>query len=282
MSTPAQIEANRLNAQKSTGPKTEEGKAKVSQNSTRHGLRAHHLSMPNDFADDAEDFIAGIRRSLKPQDEAEEYCVFRIASQMWRLMRVVSTETNIIAKAMQGRHKRGVSQAFEYEAESILTLQKYETAAERSLQRNIISLKKLQHERKDEVPNERPSTVTIPEEGIDQKSGRIDSGQDQLRELRAVILEAQEKIKQIEASNVQLIEQSQFEPKSASSDINCSVPNGKNEKPKMPIKEEHPIETPFPPIPGIPEDSCLSNKIWTELRSEPLFQLITRPFTHHR
>jgi hypothetical protein len=41
MSTQAQIDANRQNAKKSTGPKTEEGRAKSASNSTRHGLQAN-------------------------------------------------------------------------------------------------------------------------------------------------------------------------------------------------------------------------------------------------
>jgi len=38
MSTQAQINANRENAEKSTGPKTAEGKAASSKNATRHGF----------------------------------------------------------------------------------------------------------------------------------------------------------------------------------------------------------------------------------------------------
>jgi len=40
MASTKRNEANRRNAQKSTGPKTAEGKAVVSQNATRHGLLA--------------------------------------------------------------------------------------------------------------------------------------------------------------------------------------------------------------------------------------------------
>ena len=42
MSTAAQINANQLNAQQSTGPRTPEGKSVVSKNSTKHGLSASY------------------------------------------------------------------------------------------------------------------------------------------------------------------------------------------------------------------------------------------------
>ena len=43
MATAEQIEANRLNAQKSTGPKTDEGKASVRRNAIKHGMTARTI-----------------------------------------------------------------------------------------------------------------------------------------------------------------------------------------------------------------------------------------------
>ena len=43
MATAAQIEANRRNAQKSTGPKTDEGKARVRRNAFKHGMTARTI-----------------------------------------------------------------------------------------------------------------------------------------------------------------------------------------------------------------------------------------------
>src|SRR5205807_417954 len=48
MATIKQIEANRRNALKSTGPKTPGGKAAVRLNALRHGLRAHAVVLPGE------------------------------------------------------------------------------------------------------------------------------------------------------------------------------------------------------------------------------------------
>ena len=48
MATLKQFEANRRNAQKSTGPKTPEGKSAVSMNALRHGLTGHTIILPSE------------------------------------------------------------------------------------------------------------------------------------------------------------------------------------------------------------------------------------------
>jgi hypothetical protein len=51
MATQKQIKANWQNAQKSTGPKTDEGKAVVSQNAVKHGLFAESVIKGENEAD---------------------------------------------------------------------------------------------------------------------------------------------------------------------------------------------------------------------------------------
>src|SRR5579862_5660428 len=55
MATANQIAANRANAQKSTGPRTEEGKAKSCLNHLSHGFASSATVMPGE---DPQEFIA--------------------------------------------------------------------------------------------------------------------------------------------------------------------------------------------------------------------------------
>ena len=87
-STDRQIAANRLNAQRSTGPRTPAGKAKVSMNSLKHGLTARDVVLPNENADDFDTFRADLWISLNPQGALESLLAEKIIADAWRLRRV--------------------------------------------------------------------------------------------------------------------------------------------------------------------------------------------------
>jgi len=87
MATEAQIEANRTNAQKSTGPRTAEGKAVVSQNAITHGLLARAGVIPGE---DEHEFAAhreGLRKQLRPGAPLEEDLADQVIDLAWRLKR---------------------------------------------------------------------------------------------------------------------------------------------------------------------------------------------------
>jgi hypothetical protein len=96
MATEKQINANRLNAQKSTGPKTAEGKVAVAQNAVKHGLFAHDnvIQCENqaDFDRFREELIAG----LAPVGGVETMMAERIVSLSWRLKRVERMNYEVI------------------------------------------------------------------------------------------------------------------------------------------------------------------------------------------
>jgi hypothetical protein len=95
MSSQKQIDANRRNAAKSTGPRTAKGKARVSQNALTHGLTAEALVLPGEEAENFEDLYQGIRETYQPTDNVEEALIHEMAIHRWRLLRYFRMEVGI-------------------------------------------------------------------------------------------------------------------------------------------------------------------------------------------
>jgi len=93
MTSQARIEANQKNAQKSTGPKTAEGKARTRLNGLKHGMRAETIVLPTE---DLAEFAAELQawtEDWKPPTAARKILVERGAVAAWRLRRSVRVET---------------------------------------------------------------------------------------------------------------------------------------------------------------------------------------------
>src|SRR5712675_197988 len=84
MSTEKQIEANRRNAQLSTGPKTPEGKATSSLNGLKHGLTSAQVLAPSESADEFDAHAAAFRDQLAPTSHVEKCLVEQIIVAVWR------------------------------------------------------------------------------------------------------------------------------------------------------------------------------------------------------
>ncbi len=87
MATEAQVCANRSNAQKSTGPRTPEGKAIVAQNAVRHGLLAREVVIKGEDPEEFELYREGMLAELAPAGQMESLLAQRIAGLAWRLRR---------------------------------------------------------------------------------------------------------------------------------------------------------------------------------------------------
>ena len=92
MTTPAQLEANRTNAARSTGPKSTAGKAIVARNALRHGLRSDQPVLPGEHPDAWQAHLEGIVRDLAPAGSLEAELAGRVALCLWRLRRVAAYE----------------------------------------------------------------------------------------------------------------------------------------------------------------------------------------------
>ena len=87
MSTKAQTIANRRNSQKSTGPRSPEGKAIVSKNAVKHGLFASENVIKGENQDDFDLYRDEMLGKLAPVGAVESMLAERIVSLSWRLIR---------------------------------------------------------------------------------------------------------------------------------------------------------------------------------------------------
>jgi hypothetical protein len=92
-----QIQANQRNAQKSTGPKTPEGKAAVRHNALRHGLLSRDAVVPGEDEAVFTGLGERLRDELQPVGELENMLVERIIAARWRLRRLGRVEAGIFA-----------------------------------------------------------------------------------------------------------------------------------------------------------------------------------------
>ena len=101
MSTLKQVQANRLNALKSTGPKTSQGKERSRCNAIRHGLSAETVIVGLEDAHDYEAFEANVIADYDAQSAVERELVLRLASVLWRLRRATGIETSLFQNVIK-------------------------------------------------------------------------------------------------------------------------------------------------------------------------------------
>ncbi len=98
MPSPAQYAANRLNAEKSTGPATPAGKVRSSLNALRHGLTSRVVVLPNEDLAAYQAFSREIVDSLHPQTPLERQFAQTVADNQWRINRIRSIEDGMLAE----------------------------------------------------------------------------------------------------------------------------------------------------------------------------------------
>ncbi|MHC4444748.1 MAG: hypothetical protein ACYTF1_19070 [Planctomycetota bacterium] len=156
-----QLQANRHNAQKSTGPKTPEGKARSSQNALKHGLLARQILLndddPNENPEDFQQLLSDLVDELQPAGRRQSLCVQRIAVCYWRLRRAYRFEAQSLkrqrqeefspfeelAQTVAGRNPQPFARILPYEHQMKL-LVRYETMIDRQLNKAMTQLQKLQ------------------------------------------------------------------------------------------------------------------------------------------
>ena len=99
--SPEQLASNRRNAQKSTGPRTPEGKSRVRANAVKHGLSGEGLALPVEDAAEVERRFRALGDDLRPVGERERLLAHRAAFLSVRLDRCAAYETAALSEAIR-------------------------------------------------------------------------------------------------------------------------------------------------------------------------------------
>jgi hypothetical protein len=96
MATKTQLEANRANAWRSSGPKTPAGKARSSMNAVKHGLTAKTIVIGDEDPAQFDRLRESLEERFKPRSVMERELTERLAGIAWRLRRIPAFEAAIL------------------------------------------------------------------------------------------------------------------------------------------------------------------------------------------
>jgi hypothetical protein len=97
MATENQINANRENAQHSTGPVTDQGKATSSHNAVKTGLTGQTVLLKTDDVAVYHQHLERFQKQFSPATDTEKDLVQDLADTEWRLLRITPLESGILA-----------------------------------------------------------------------------------------------------------------------------------------------------------------------------------------
>src|ERR1700694_11793 len=101
MATEKQFAANRQNAQKSTGPKTPEGRAAVRLNGVKHGLTAETIVLKGESEADFTAMLDSFEAEHDPTTPTEEALVVQLTLANWRLRRLYHQEAGFYTSKLK-------------------------------------------------------------------------------------------------------------------------------------------------------------------------------------
>jgi hypothetical protein len=188
MTTEAQIQANRANAQQSTGPRTPEGKEKAAQNALKHGLFTRETVIRGEDEGEFAEHRENLLNQLIPGTPLEETLADRVVDLSWRLKRAARDQEKAFV-VLYGKHTAGAGEALEpaqrdatigwmivedFNGEAVLDrLLRYERRIESSMYRALNELRRVH----DQAQKARQETLETParwkEEDWEAKKTRL-------------------------------------------------------------------------------------------------------------
>lgn len=167
MASEKQLAANRANARKSTGPRTQAGKERSRMNALKHGLLAKSVLLEHEDPAEWEALCEALFMRFDPADVIEEELVGRVASLLWRMRRIPVFEAALMEAVAHDANqtdflgpkgceadgsaftRRGIGIMFELLLQQDLAskLTRYETGFQNNLKATLDELRNLKRER---------------------------------------------------------------------------------------------------------------------------------------
>ena len=148
MATIKQIDANRLNSQKSTGPRSVEGKARSSQNALKSGIDAESLIILGEDRAALETLTQEYVERFHPTTPEQRYYVDILIRDDWQLRRLAKVDTQIwkreLISPLKYNQNAPLGSAYACGSTTFSRLQRRMDCAERSYQRALRELHHLQ------------------------------------------------------------------------------------------------------------------------------------------
>ena len=126
----AQLAANSVNAQRSTGPRTVEGKTRAAQNARTHGLTAREPSVAPHERAEFEEMRAAFRADVQPRGAIQQTLFDELVAAAWNLRRIQRMEADLYSRdaTLQeldhlARHKSRIERTFHRSLKELRALQ---------------------------------------------------------------------------------------------------------------------------------------------------------------
>jgi hypothetical protein len=176
MATIRQINANRLNAKKSTGPRTAEGKSRSCMNALKSGVDAYAETIPTEDPAALEALAAEYIQRFHPVTPDERHLVDTLIHTDWLRRRLARAEAQMwqwgYLESAQGRESLPLGCAFECIAERLSRLQRRLDSLDRSYRNALRELERLRAVEPDpDLPSQPVENLPAsPQDGVEGTS----------------------------------------------------------------------------------------------------------------
>src|SRR5271165_458848 len=141
MATANQFAANKANAQKSTGPRTDEGKAASSKNLLSHGFMSAATVIAGEDPEEFRALLIDFALEFKPETVTEQILIEKMATNQWLSLRAFRLQSIVFLNQSLQKDQFGIPK-------DLGLLIRYQTTADRAFHRAHNELVKAQKERR--------------------------------------------------------------------------------------------------------------------------------------